>query len=154
MKFLIYFTALLFLCPSCQSGKKTNKSSMSKDTVANENISLEIIPNTFEGKRIADINIVYIVNNKASYSIQYDTRYKIEKYTGTRWKKGLFMDNIAFEDVLYHLEPTKSQEFKMAIPKILKNNTIEVGSYRIVKEVWPENREHKKTTLRVKFTVE
>ncbi len=153
MRYLIYFISLCFFSISCQNGKKTNKSSMSKDTVINGNISLEVIPNTLERDRIADISIVYIVNNKTSYSIQYDTRYKIEKYTGSRWEQLPFKDNIAFEDLLYSLEPTNSQEFKVAIPKILKSSTIDAGTYRIVKEVWPENREHKKTTLTTEFTV-
>lgn len=158
--YLIYYISLCFLCMSCQHANKTNESSINKDTLINndtlmnKNISLKVVPNTFEVRHTADIKIVYIVSNQTSSLLQYGTRYKIEKYTGTRWEAVPFIDNLAFEDILYGLEPTRSQEFKIAIPKILKSNTIDAGLYRIVKEVWPTDRKHKKTTLTAEFTVE
>lgn len=154
MRYLIYFIGLSFLCISCQNGKKTNKSPMSKDTLTNGNIILKVTPNTFGRDRMSDIKIIYTVKNKASYPIQYDSRYKIEKHTGTHWKIVPFIDNLTFEDIMYSLKPDKSQDFIMPIPKILKNKSVEIGLYRIVKEVWPVNRENNKISLTTEFTIE
>lgn len=153
MKYLIYFLALI-ICTTCQNDKEIIKSQMNEDTLANENIILKVIPSKFRNDLMADLKIIYTIKNRSLYSIQYGTRYKIERYTDNHWEKVSFVENIVFEDVMYGLEPGESQDFKMYIPKILKNKTINPGRHRIVKVVSPVNRKKEKDTLTAVFTVE
>lgn len=128
---------------------------MSKDTSMKRNITLKVIPNTFGRDSMADIKIVYSVQNNVSYPIQYGSRYKIERYTdSSRWELVPFIDNLAFEDIIYSLKPGNSQELTMGIPKILKNKPVKTGLYRMIKEVWPVEKKDEKETLITEFTIE
>ncbi|WP_313533543.1 immunoglobulin-like domain-containing protein [Sphingobacterium athyrii] len=103
--------------------------------LADRKVLITVNPAIYDLSKNENI-IYYRLTNNSPTVIQFGSHFLIEKQSDLNWVKESFVDNIAFEDILYGIEPKESQDFQIPLSKMLKNKRLAPGIYRISKEVW------------------
>lgn len=144
--FVFLFGLLMLGCR--QSTDKDGNNIIGQDSIthkienkgpADRKVLINVHPAIYDLSK--DENIIYYrLTNNSSTVIQFGSHFLIEKQSGLNWIKESFVDYIAFEDILYSIEPKESQDFQIPLSKPLKNNKLAPGIYRISKEVWFANQ--------------
>lgn len=102
---------------------------------ADRKVFINVNPAIYDLSKNENI-IYYRLTNNSPTVIQFGSHFLIEKQSGLIWIMETFVDNVAFEDILYGIESRESQDFQIPLTKLLKNQRLAPGIYRVSKEVW------------------
>ncbi|WP_216827470.1 immunoglobulin-like domain-containing protein [Alkalihalobacterium elongatum] len=80
--------------------------------------------------------VILEIKNLGTIPIGFGEYYQIEKHQGEAWYRVPFVENIAFVDIGYLIDPGKTEKMIISL-KDLKHALTE-GEYRIIKEFWTE----------------
>lgn len=116
-------------------------------------IKIDIVPSIFRVEAI-EKDAVYRLVNGASYSINFGTPYKLEKFVNQKWEEIPFREGAIFTRSMKVLKPSEQIELTFGLAFLFDQELLQRGKYRMVKEVWKSGNNSKKTMLFTEFLIE
>lgn len=95
----------------------------------------------------------YTLHNPLDREVILASSFTIERLDGDKWQVVPFVKNLGFEDITYAVPAQGSKEFPLVLSSILEDKGNIKGRYRLIKEVWPYEKEKEKTLLTAEFEI-
>jgi hypothetical protein len=78
-------------------------------------------------------SINLLIENQGTMSVEFGSRYSIEKLQNGQWYKIPFKKRVAFNTMLYNLNPNSTYKQKIDLSSL--DYGFKVGKFRVVKEI-------------------